>query len=587
MSTVNNSTHSKVSKPTAKAVQPKAKSVQPSVEVKGRSTAQEEVAKKALRSASETPSPSEIVKKKKKKVWLIPLIIVIVLALVAGIVAFMYISKKEKERLEYEKSLIVHPQQTSGYTIDGYLACLNSWNILGLSDGSVVTECYIDDELLMVNNNEKVEEYIRWVCSTVSTKDADFTTKLVNASHSVDCTFSIVDYATIASSLDVDKIADLLVEYELEASDVDFSLRIQDVFCDYMFTLEDIPYIEVEIPLVLTRVDVPVAESPYYFVVSNDKELDTALFCSDAFHYLLDEFGKVAVGWTGFKTESYIDQEEQENPAYVEWLAMLNAEIAKYPTWKNTSKCLYEPYYLRDENNKIVKDENGNKVVNFYVLFEGDSKGKKIKDKSSPYGYKYIPEPEHTVWVDVERERQVEDPWVDGSVFPYSWVGYWYVLENNLPVRYGNGTMEYPLGVNTWYPTKLTLCDGTLVDVRIELVQSYIGADAVQKALSLSEKNRGLDSSSVVQLVICEFLITNTTDGTLTFSSDMVLVDQYGNKLSRTGTIYGMNDIVTVGAGESVVVTDWCTSTDLKRYQVAWGRSFDVDTSAIFFDVVK
>lgn len=593
MSNVDNSKPKKVTGATVRVAQPKPKVVKPRVstpdtkdEVKKKRSDKSSLAKEVVENSNvgiEGKNPKEV----KKKKWLVPLIISLFVLLVAGVVALLFFIQKDKERKAYEESLIVHKQQTSGYTLDCYISALNRFDLDALSNGSVVSDCTIDDELLMVNNNEKTEQFIKWVCSNISLSGQDYNTKLENPSVEMTCFMSVIDYHSLASNIDAEVVSKLMEKHNLKPTDVDFALRIQDVFCDYMFSLEDVPTIDTEVRFVLTRVDVPIEDSPYYYVVSSDKDLDTVLFCSGDLHILFDEFAKVAVGWTGFKTETYIDKEEQENPAYVDWLTKLNEQIAKYPNWRNNSKCLYEPYYLRDENNKIVKDENGERVVNFYVLFEPDANGKKVKDSSSQYGYKYIPEPEKTIWVDVEKERQVEDTWVSGSVFPYSWIGYWYVLENELPVRYGTGTRDYPLGKGTWYPTKLTLSDGTLVDAKIELVESYVGADAVQKALSMSEKNRGLDSGSVVQLVICEFLITNTSESSITFSPDMVLIDQYGNKLSRTGTIYGIPDIITIGAGESASVVDWCTSTDLLRYQVAWGRSFDVETSNIFFDVVK
>lgn len=523
------------------------------------------------------------IKPKKRKPWV--LIVVILAIVVVLAIVSVVVFQKVKEKKEYEESLIVHLEQTSGYAIDNYTSSLNSFNLSELAymgDG-----CFVDDELLMVNNNELTEQYIKWVCANTSAVSQNYTTKVEGAEEIVSFSVSVIDYSTIASSLDSDKIMTLMSDAGLSPDDVDFSLRIQDVFCEYMLGLSEVPKTTVTVDLPVLRVDTSIGESPYYVVISNDRALDGVLFCSDEFHDLIDKFGQVSVGWTGTKSETYITQEEQENPEYTAWLELLNSRIEEYPTWSSNARCLYEPYYLRDENGNIVKDENGNKVVEFYVLFEPNDSGKKVRDSSSPYGYRYIPEPEHTIMVDVERERQVEDTWVEGSAFPYSWIGYWYVIENGLSVRYGDGTQDYPLGIGTWSPTKLTLIDGSIVDAEIELVASYRGADAVQFALDMSEKNRGLDSTSVVELVICEFKITNVTDSTITFSPDMVLVDEFGSKLSRTGTVYGLPEEIVLGAGESVIVVDWCTSTDMSRYQVAWGRSFSVSTPMVFFDVVN
>lgn len=519
---------------------------------------------------------------KKVVIVIVASIVVLLVLLVVGI----FVWNKIKKQREYEQSLIVYTEQTSGYAIDNYMSKLNSFNLTELSE-EMGNGCYIDDELLTVNNNPLTEEYIRWVCTNTSAVSQNYTSKIESYDSVVTFSVSMIDYSSIATSLDSDKILTMMAENNLNASDLDFSLRIQDVFCKYMLSLEDVPKTTVYVDMPVVRQDVVTGESPYFVMVADDKALDYILFCSDEFHGLLDSFGKVAVGWTGTKMESYIAQEEQENPEYIAWLDLLNQRIEEYPTWSNNSRCLYEPYYLRDENGHVVKDEDGNKVVEFYVLFEPNDNGKKVSDSESPYGYAYIPEPEHTIMVDVEREREVEDPWIAGDKFPYSWVGYWYIVDNGLSVRYGDGSQEYPLGKGAWCPTKLTLLDGSIADAEIELLSWYRGTEAVQYALDMSEKNRGLDSSSVVELVICEFRITNLSDNVVVFNPDMVLVDEYGSKLSRTGTVYGLSENVVLNPGESTVVIDWCTSTDMGRYQVAWGRSFDVSIPMIFFDVIE
>ena len=538
--------------------------------------------KKAVSEISESSS------KKKGKLYLV-LIIVALLLLAIGIVIF-FVSRSNSERKEREKQEElerVYEQQTTGYAIDNYLECLNTSDLERLGDTSVILDSVVLNEFDVANNDMDVLSFITNICSLVEISGQDYDSKVEGFKDESEYDITIVDYKDIESQLDSDKVLELMLSEGLSLDDLDLPLRLPSIFCKYILSLESIPTMEVEIPLTVKRVDAPLGDSPYYCVLESDSVIDDLLFGSEDFHSLLDSFAKVVVGWTGSKLEYYTVSEEQVNPEYTDWVSKLNEQIEKFPTWKSSKTCLYEPFYLRDEKNKIVKDENGNKVVNFYVLFEADEKGRKIKDNSSPYKYKYIPEPPKTVMVDVQRVRQVEDPWVSGLTLPFNWVGYNYIVSNDLPIRSGDGSREFPLGLDTWKITKLTLHEGSSIDAKISMKGYYVGEEAVKYALSLSEKNRGLDSSSVVQLVICEFEISNLSDMPVVFKPDMVLVDEYGSKLSRTGTLYGVEDSISLGAGETIRVVDWCTSTDLLRYQAAWGRSYDVDTDLMYFNVVK
>ncbi len=543
-------------------------------------------AKKVVEKKPESPKRTKKVTKspKSKRFWAIVVFSVIVA--VAIVVSLWVVKKKVEERKAYEESLIVHEERTSEYTVRRFSELVEAFDTDTLGNSSVVLTSFISKETTLFNEDAKLKEFAKWVCSSSSIVGGDSTKNLSGYDEVVNVDVVTVDWVSVAESLDSAKIYSLMSDSGVSGSDLDLSIKLPDLFSDYMVSLEEVPTVSKSVDLKLVRVDEE-DRSGYHYVISDDASIDDVLFGSDEFHSAMESFAKIVVGWTGFKTEEYTEQEEQENPEYVNWLNQLNAEIAKYPTWKNTSKCLYEPYYKRDEKNKIVKDENGNKIVDFYVLYEASSNGKKIKDSSSPYKYKYIPEPVHTIMVDVKKERQVEDPWTDKMYFPYNWIGYNYMQLNGLTARHGDGSKDNPLGSNTWVVSKAVCADGTVKSVGIEMLNWYRGSDAIQFALSKSEKNRGLDNDSIVELVVCTFRVTNLSGEPITLSSDLVLVDGYGNKLSRTGTIYGLSDTATLGVGESVILEDWATSTDMNRYQVAWGKSFDVNTPLVYFDVIE
>lgn len=537
-----------------------------------------------MRKEKPTVEP-EVAQVKKKRRW-VPVLIVgitlVVLAVAAVVILQMLKTKREEEEL-----LIVQAEETSGYVLDTYLVYLNQCDMHSLED--LVVNPVVSHEVEFINGSTDMQEYLKWVCSKVSFSGLDYSTSLPGdgTTVSVPVTISSVDWESMSASIEDSKVQEIMSAMGVSSSDLDISYKVSDLFISYIFSLSEVPVITTEVSLDLVQIaDVDEEHQYPVYAISSDALIDEVLFGSQSFHNFQDSFAKTVTGWTGFKTEKRIEPEEQDNPEYLAWLEQLNAEIAKYPKWSSASNCLYEPYYLRDDTGNIVKDENGEKIVNFYVLFEASSSGKKIKDKSSEYGYKFVPEPERTIPADVEKESKVEDLWVNGSVFKYNFTGYAYVVENELNIRAGDGSAENPASEGTEVLSRVVTPEG-IFDVQVSLKQSYIGADAIQYAIDHSEKNRGLDSTSVVKIVICEFDVVNLSDSVITFTPDMVLVDASGSKLSRTGTLYGLTESYTLQPGESVVVQDWASSTDLQRYQVTWGKSFDTSIPLQYFNVIK
>ena len=115
--------------------------------------------------------------------------------------------------------------------------------------------------------------------------------------------------------------------------------------------------------------------------------------------------------------------------------------------------------------------------------------------------------------------------------------------------------------------------------------------DAIDYAEKFSTKNRGFTTSSVVQLICYEIYVENLENQPITFlASEMTLTDKNTNISSRTGTMYGFSDEITLAAHgdkeelDRTVINDWATSTELAQKYVCWGKDFGRLFSMVYFD---
>ena len=240
---------------------------------------------------------------------------------------------------------------------------------------------------------------------------------------------------------------------------------------------------------------------------------------------------------------------------------------------KRTSK--WEPWYLRDENNQYIYDENGEKIVNYYS----------VKDEN---GNDWI-EPQETIFVPVEKTRKVKAEWNNEDVIMYNWIGTHFLQTDydgrgSTVVRVGDGSKSRPAGIGTDIITKVLCTNGKYADIKVAMTGYWTGKDAIEYAEKFSSKNRGFSTTSVVQLITFELLIENLTAEPIEFISEMTLADANSNLSSRTGTVYGFSEVVTLGPGEQIIINDWATSTELQQKYVCWGKSFGRDYNLVYFD---
>ena len=231
----------------------------------------------------------------------------------------------------------------------------------------------------------------------------------------------------------------------------------------------------------------------------------------------------------------------------------------------------------RDENNNLILDENGQKIVNYYSVKKED-------------GTDWI-QPDETVFMEVEKTRQVESPWVEEDGCSYTWVGTYYVQNeytgsNDTVFRVGDGTIDYPAGIGTSIQTKAMGSDGAWHDVRVSLIGYWTDQDAIDYSEMFDKRNRGFTTTSAIRLITFEVLVENLEDNDIEIVSAMALSDNNSNLSSRTGTMYGFTENVLIHPHEKVVINDWATSTELDQKYVVWGKGFDRQFSLVYFNVL-
>lgn len=543
--------------------------------------------------------------KPKKKGKLIPIVIGVVVIAVVAVVGVKVAGGKKlvAQEVSYESS--------GRYALDALANAVSNYDAttidaaVGVEDG----DSYIAQEWSYVNDVKLRQEFIKKACAVVTFEypqvqqmsttgvgmtDANGSPIMIESymNNGEAVSVTIPDYEKLSASMDEDKeyILKLFKSSKYSEADYTWNDEMTNLMLQYICDKDSIPTKKIDITL---PVRVSVDGKPY---VEDDALLDDALFGSDEFHDMCAKFSQICLGWTGFKDEHYTEQELQHNPEYDEWLDLFltyfEADGGVYDkatgTFSNVQKAYnksrskWEPWYLRNDDNEIQKNEDGTYIVNYFS----------VKDKN---GKDWI-QPDEKILVDVDKVRQIEDPWVDETVIMYNWIGQNFIQNRytgsgSTVVRVGDGSFERPAGIGTTIITKVLGTDGLYHDVKVAMMGYWTEQDAIDYAEKFSTKNRGFTTSSVVQLICYEIYVENLENKPITFlSSEMTLTDKNTNVSSRTGTMYGFSGEVTLAAHgdkdelDRTVINDWATSTELAQKYVCWGKDFGRLFSMVYFD---
>lgn len=516
---------------------------------------------------------SDVTPKKKK----FPILLIILLVVVVAIVGLIVVKKKQNqdalnEQAQAEQAaLLAEQQSSSAYT--NLQNALNNFNAYTVDEcvGPENADSYLAQEWAYVNEVTLKQEFIQKVCSQVDfiNTETDGEVGLV--------TVSVPDWAQVTESIvdDKDYILQLYKSAGFdEKTDYTFDEDLFKLFCQWLI---DRGYHNVALPSKEVVIHLPqTSNATGNRIIADDSELDNALFATDDLHNAMREFSKICVEFTGVGYETYTEKQEVHNPDYDAWYEVFikyyEADNGKF----NPKTSKWEPWYVRDENNNLVLDENGQKIVNYYS----------VKDEN---GNDWI-QPAETILEDVELQREIEIPWEEERGIPYGIIGTYYIQHDYTGVydtvfRIGDGSIERPAGFGTPIVTYIKDIDGKYHAVKVALTGYWVEQEAIDYVEAFSDKNRGFTVSSPVQLICFELTIQNLEDEPFAFNTtEMCLCNRNANVSNRTGTLYGFYDCGILEPHKTVKINDWYSSTELMQKYVAWGKSFGRTYPLVYFD---
>lgn len=434
--------------------------------------------------------------------------------------------------------------------------CLTQWekSVANLEDGEKEREdWYLHQEISYANDDKARLDFIHKVTSTVDYEPDQVEAKNIYGNVMIDRNDNVVYMdSTVGTGeevslhyinyervkIDREKVKELMEEAELKLGDVDYPDKLVDVFCKYIAGLDD-----EDIPIkTIKRVPEMVPQGDGYAITEDeDIYIDKLLFSSDELYDLMDRFSAVA-GSIG-----------EENPEWDKWNKLSEEEKAK-----------------TEEPSKELKEISPTEEW--------------LKWDELPYDEKKeTEEPEKYNWKDVMSK---------------DWCGSYYLqneytytdsegneVKGKVSAEVGDGTFDDPAGLNTGVLTKIRV-DGEDYPIKVSMVEYGASQDAITWFESKDPRNRGIDIESEVQYCYYIFEITNMSDKELTIYDNSTLADKNANNLSRTGTMYGLQDSVTLKPDQTGKIETWGRSTELNKRYVIWGADFGKEEPRVWFRVL-
>lgn len=443
--------------------------------------------------------------------------------------------------------------------------CLTQWekSIANLEDGEEGREdWYLHQEISYANDDEARLNFLHKVASTVDYEPEQvealnvYGNTMVNRNDEIvymDSTVGVgeevslhyINYKRI--EIDRERVAELMEEADLKIGDVDYPNKLIDVFCNYISGLDD-----EDIPIKTVKRTPEMVPQGNGYTITEDEDIyiDKLLFSSEDLWDLMDRFSAVA-GSIG-----------KENPEWDKW-------------------------------NKLSEEEKAKTEEPSKELEEISPTEEWLKWDELPYAEKReTEEPEKYNWKDIMSK---------------DWCGAYYlqneytytdengnVVKGKISAEVGEGTFEDPAGLNTDVLTKIYVKerneDGDWVTneypIKVRMIEYGASQDAITWFEGKDPRNRGIDIESEVQYCYYIFEVTNMSDKTLTIYDNSTLADANANNLSRTGTMYGLQDTVTLEPDQTGKIETWGRSTELNKRYVIWGADFKKEDARVWFRVL-
>ena len=542
-------------------------------------------------------SDSSTVKPKKKRVWL-RVIAGVMAVLVLGIGGLAVYRKVTYKPPVY----VVQPiyENTGRFTLDNFKSAIVDFDTEKIQQNTV-GESWLVKEVDYANQVEARLNFIKSVCAYVNFEYPTIQAVTNEGSPAVDSNgqaimqeadmingenfkVTIIDYDNLSATMKEDAvlIATMYQNSGYQSSDYTYRDDMVNLMIDYILSKPNLPTKTVEISLPVQEVEVEVTapdgsvNKQIQYAVTDDGALDNLLFGSKEFHNMCDTFGTIC--WQ-FDNGALVGVNAPEQSAF--------ADDSLVPIEELTESAVDDESVAESEDKKT--DTSSEDKV------ESDDKKlddtKTIESEVSSDTDSIINDVEVTTDETEPELPHNEEGYVYESVIPYTWVGAYFLANEytgdlNPVAQEGDGTFELPAAVDTSVVTKALCADNNYHDVRVTLKGYWVGEDAVDYTIQFSEKNRGFDKNSSLQLICFEVEVENLEDNPITVQSELYLSDKQSNPSVRTGNVYGFLDSATIQPGESVVLQDWATSTELPTKYVCWGKSFKRSFPVIWFKLL-
>lgn len=552
---------------------------------------------------------------KKKRIWL---------RVVAGVMAVLVLGISGLavyRKVTYKPPVyVIQPvyENTGRFTLDSFKDAIVAYDTEKLELGTVA-ESWLVKELDYANKIEARENFIKSICAyvnftypTVQAKTSDGNLAVDSQGQAImqdadmlsgeNFTVTIVDYNNLSATMKEDAvlIASLYEKSGYHPTDYTYRDDMVNLMIDYILSKPNLPTktVEISLPVQEVQMDVTAADgttsTEIKYVVTDDAVLDNLLFGSEEFHNMCDTFGTICYQ---YDNNALVGVNAPEPSAFDD--SSLGVETADsggedVTSGIEVSESANETSTdVSSSDSSVVENEDSEKSSDTISGVEGVDKTDKAEQADSEASTA-LSEPTDDITTEEDTEPALphnEEGYVYESVIPYTWVGAYFLTneytgELNPVAQEGDGTFELPAAIDTSVVTKVLCADGNYHDVRVTLKGYWVGEDAVNYTIGYSEKNRGFDKNSSLQLICFEVEVENLEDNPITVQSELYLSDKQSNPSVRTGNVYGFLDSATIQPGESVVLQDWATSTELPTKYVCWGKSFKRKYPVVWFKLL-
>lgn len=494
-------------------------------------------------------------KKMSKKVGVPRIIGSVLIAGVSGLLFYGTISNLYNRYIAHPPGVPVADTNTGIECLNGWVASIRELNT-GMRGG------YLKQEISYANDDEAKINFYKKMLSTISYTPYHVTSKNIYGENLYDSEYNFVyDLSTVGTDeyvmmtcvdydgikIDLQKLDDLMSDYDLHIGDVDYSNLLVNVFIDYINSLSDN-----ELPTkIISRIPfLEKTSSGYNVSVKEDIYIDRLLFSSEEFYDLLDRFSSAA-GTIGVNS-----------PEWEEWNSLSDEE--------------------KSSTEEPVREISGLSVSSEWVDWS----------KLSSVERSRVPEPSYFPLKDT-----ISKTWCGAYYLQHEFISTdkdGNIINTQISADIGNGSFEDPAGLNTDVVTSIFVQeiqeDGSFIEneypIRIKLTDYGVSEDAISWFESKSTLNRGIDISSELQYAYYCFEITNLSDKQLVVYDNSSLSDDQANMFSRTGTMYGLNDMLILDPDESGIIESWGRSTELNKCYLIWGADFARKTDPVWFRVL-